>query len=103
MTIDTRISKQEAFSVEIGGNMLLLPVNQTTLDFIKLLAGKTIYSSSYTRTLGNVYYPTDYAPEIKLINGNVFYDPNVERQYDAIRKWDEECVNAKELAETMED
>jgi len=103
MTTDTRISKQEAFCVEIGGNMLLLPVNKITLDFINLLIGSTVYSSTYTRTLGVVYYSTDYPLEIKLINGNVFNDPKGESQYDAIRKWDNDCVNAKELAEATED
>ncbi len=102
MTIDSRFTKKEAFAVDIAGNMLMLPINAVTLDFIKLLAGSKVFSSTYTRTMGVVYYPCEYNVEIKLVDANVFNDPAQERQYAAIRDWDEACINAKELAEATE-
>jgi hypothetical protein len=82
--------------VDVSGNHLLLPVNQTTLDFIKLIASSPAYSSMYTSTTGTVYY-TYGNIEIKLASVNVFHDPDAERQYEAVRKWDQDCIDAKEL------
>lgn len=102
MTIDTRISKREAFIVEIGGNQLLLPVGTTTFELIKLLVSAPVYSVSYTQTADTVHYKYGGAVTISLREVTVFHDPKSERQYEAIRKWDEESIALKELAASVD-
>ncbi|CAB4152989.1 hypothetical protein UFOVP616_39 [uncultured Caudovirales phage] len=97
MSKDKRFTQNEAFIVDVSGNQLLLPVNQTTFDFIKLIASSPAYSSMYTSTTGTVYYKYGNI-EIKLASVNVFHDTDAERQYEAIRKWDQDCIDEKELS-----
>lgn len=102
MSIDTRISKKEAFVVEIGGNQILLPVAATTFELIKTLVSAPVYSESYTQTAGSLHYRYGGAVTISLREITIFDDPNAERQYEAIRKWDDACVEAKELAQSTD-
>ena len=102
MVKDKRFTQKEAFIVTVGSNHILLPVNQMTLDFIKLIASAPAYDSMYTSTTGVVYYQYG-SIEIRLGSVNLFHDPNAERQYEAIRKFDQDCIDAVELKEAKED
>lgn len=101
MSIDNRFSRKESFVVNINGYYLMLPVNEATFDLIKKLSAAATYSSCYTSTSGEVFYSTGKT-ETKLIDAIVFHDPNVKSQYNAIRRWDDACLAAKETGEDPE-
>lgn len=101
MPKDKRLTQKEAFVVSVGSNHILLPVNQMTLDFVKLIAAAPAYDSMYTSAVGQVYYQYG-SIEIKLASVNVFHDANVERQHKAILKFDQDSINATELKEATE-
>jgi hypothetical protein len=95
MTVDLRISKREVFVVEIGGNQILLPASETSFELIKTLVSSPVYNQSYTATAGTMYYKYGDAVSISLREVTIFNDPNADRQYEAIRQWDDACIEAK--------
>jgi hypothetical protein len=101
MSIDNRFSRKESFVVNVNGYYLMLPVSETTFDLVKKLSSATCYTSCYTGTSGEVFYSTG-KPEIKLVDAIMFHDPNVKSQYEAIRRWDDACLAAKETGEDPE-
>lgn len=103
MTIDLRFTKREVFIVDIGGNQLLLPVEETSFELIKTLVSSTVYSQSYTETASSVYHKYGGPVTISLREVTMFDDPNSERQYESLRKWDQDCIAAKELAQAIEE
>lgn len=103
MTTDLRFTKRGMFIVDIGGNQLLLPIEQTSFELIKTLVSSTVYSQSYTETASLVYYKDGGPVTILLREVTIFDDPNSESQYQSLRKWDQDCIAAKELAASIED